>query len=153
MEISYIQKKLNKINIQLDISTLQQLKIGGFMSKVYSCNSNKGNLILHIITPVPEQVRQKTYQKIYALSKILKKHKEIATAKIYLFGTKQREYYFTVQKLLPGENMGDRIIERGEIINRYFKNNKKLLKPLEEVLIKLHSIKLSGYGFLQIKNG
>jgi thiamine kinase-like enzyme len=152
MEIDYVQKKLNKINIHLDAKTIQRLKTRGFMSKIYSCDSNKGNLILHIITPVPEQIRQKIYQKIRIVSDILEKSKKIISAKVYFSGITPKGHYFIVQKLLPGKNLGDRKIKKEEIINRYFRNNDKLIRLLEENLAKLHSIKLSGYGFLQVKN-
>jgi len=152
MEINYIQKKLSEINIQLDVSSLQKQKTKGFMSTIYSCSSNIGNLIIHLITPVAEQIRQKNYQKIYFVSKILEKYKEISTARVYCFGITPQKNYFTVQEFLPGKILGDRIIKKGTIINRYFKNGKKLLKSLEEELARLHLIKLSGYGFLQVKD-
>ena len=94
---SDIYRKLSKEGIFVIEKTLKKNKTQGFMSSVYMINSNKGELVLHTISPVPEWVRQRIWEKIYTVGEVLMKHKSIPSAQVLLSG-KSGDKFFIVQK-------------------------------------------------------
>ncbi len=153
MEIELISIKKKLVAEKIEINKIIEIESKGLMSKVFRTDSNLGRLIIHLSSPTKEQKKQQVYKKIFYLSRVLKQKKFIPSAKVYLTG-KIKGKIFLVQEYLKGEPLGDRVIKNGKIINCYLlKGKENYLKLLEEMIARLHIIKLPGYGFLKIEHG
>ena len=149
-----IEAQLRKKKIVLDRSSLRELPSKGFMSEVYCADSNKGMLIIHILTPVAEQRIQGTMQKIEAVAKLLERHPEIPAARVYCQGTLARNKSFSVQSLIEGKPMGKRIVVNGEIADTYYPSQKNRLPQVLRAIARIHSINVKGFGYFDpLKKG
>lgn len=134
--INEIDKELSKSNITIDKSSIKEISSHGMMSEIFSCKSNVGELIIHLVSANIEQRRQKTYLKIRYVSDFLK-HTKIPHAEVLLskyFGRK----YLIVQKRISG---------------KVPKNDNRISKKLYELLHEIHSIKTNDFGFIKKFHG
>lgn len=151
-ELLAIVGKLKRKGIHVDSKGFKLHKSQGLMSKVYIVRSNKGELVVHLINPIPEWIRQHIHKKIYGIGKLLLKYPNIPTAQIFLSGRVGKSY-FLVQEKLPGTPAGSRSISRTQVIDRWVTNRSKTSIKLQRIIAQSHTIRSHGYGWPVIKNG
>lgn len=150
----YISKELAKIGIAVSDGSFQKYQSGGVASDVYTAHSNKGKLIIHVKGSYEEQFRQRVHEKIYWISQLLKNHRDIPTAQVFLAGTLPSGKLFTVQEFIEGEPLGTRVFKEADIVDVIFAHKRDFfIREVQRFLGKFHEISLPGYGFLFVKNG
>lgn len=148
-----IFSQLGKLGIVISGSSLKKHKHQGFMSTVYTADSNRGELIIHVIKPVEEWVRQRIWEKLVGVNSLLLKRSEIPTSEFLLSGKIGNEY-FVVQKKLEGKPAGKRTLINDDVIDIWFSGKRKILIPqIQKILAKIHKIKLPGYGWPLVVKG
>lgn len=148
----HIRKELLKIGIKIDFDSVAKFPSAGIANEIYTAGSSRGKLIIHIST-LEEQKVQKVHEKVYWLSRFLQHHKAIPATHVLLAGMLSSSKCFTVQSFVKGEVLGDRIIKKGNFVNRYFFSDKTYQNQLQAVLANMHEIMSNGYGFLEARNG
>lgn len=149
-----ISKKLRKDGFEIDEKSIKKLTFQGFNSEVYCAFSNQGDLVFHALKLVDEQRRQKIYEKIVGVSKFLLDIKSIPNAEIVFVERIDNDKYVFVQKKLPGENLGQRVLRKEKIVDEFFYDNDELyLQHLNEILSNLHAIRFNKFGWLKIAEG
>lgn len=137
-----MEKYLKSLGI--DSSTLKPAQ-KGWMSDIYTATSTSGDVIVHKINPVPEQRRQLVHKKIEYVAGLLK-HLDIVP--MVLHAKEFQGYYIIVQEKMPGTLLGQRKIENNTIRDIYTKDS-KILSETEQYLRRIHSVKMTGFGFLK----
>jgi aminoglycoside phosphotransferase (APT) family kinase protein len=123
------------------------------MSIMATATSTRGVLAIHYNpTPVPEQTRQHVAYKINAITAYLRKYAEDVpvqeTIATHEFADSS---YYIVQTYLPGNRLGQRTIEDGQIVETYLieqANIPAVHAKVDRYTGRLHSLPMSGYGFL-----
>ncbi|HCU71050.1 MAG TPA: hypothetical protein DIC35_04875 [Candidatus Moranbacteria bacterium] len=148
--ISEIYSKLKKeAGIEIDQETFRKLTVQGFNSKVYTARTDK-EIIIHILNPVKEQIRQAISKKLVGVSKLIQEVPGIPVARFFYEGTLEDGRFIFVQEKLPGKNWGRRKIENGKIVDEFFTSgNEEYFTQLNKILATLHTIKFSRYGYLK----
>lgn len=153
IQFDSIAKTLEEKGITVDLKTLQKLETQGLMSTVYEVGSNKGELIIHIIDPLPEWERQKIWEKIRGVGDLLLKYKGLPTAPVYASG-ELPDGYFIVQKKLRGMPAGGRSLIKNKVSDLWTNGNANVLVPkIQKLVAESHSIRGRGFGPISIRNG
>ncbi len=148
-----IFSKLNKNGVVVVPASLKKHAHQGLMSSVYGVNSNRGQLIIHLIQPGAEWKRQRIWEKVSGIAHLLEKFPEIPTAEFVLQG-KIGNRYFLVQKRLPGKPAGKRLLVNNDVLDVWSGNRDKTYLPqLQKLIAKTHKIRRKGYGWPVVKNG
>lgn len=148
-----IQAKLREQGVMLNGAQPKPLESQGFMSKVFTLDSNEGKLILHLSDIQKEQKRQKTWEKINALGSLLEHFPEIPTAPVLCSGIGGKKYY-VVQYMLPGKPAGMRILRDGLFYDLRHTWSKSIAEDIERIVARINQIPLRGYGWIvQKKDG
>ncbi len=145
--------RLKKKGIVLKKNSLEKHHTAGFMSHVYFADSNRGKLVIHIHTIHQEQKRQKIWEKILVIGKLLDSFPELPTSSVVLSGTLGRDTYFIVQKFLPGRATGKRVLQKNLFIDIWEAWSKKLEQNIEETIARVHQIPVIGYGWIENRGG
>ena len=144
--------QLKQKNIQVDATSLKKHSCQGLMSRVYVVDSNQGNLIIHVIKPVQEWIRQKIWQKLLAIANLLSAFPDLPTARFFLAG-KIKSRYFLVQEKLPGRVAGRRLLNKSKVKDIWPRKNKDAYwRDLQRIIAGVHKIKRRGYGWPIVKN-
>ncbi|MDA2922640.1 hypothetical protein MYX07_05260 [Patescibacteria group bacterium AH-259-L07] len=140
-----VLRELKSRGITLAMSTLTKHKHQGLMSTVFTVQSNKGELIVHISKLVEEHRRNKVWEKFSGLAKLIKLHPEIPTAPI-LCAYHDDGIFVLVQKMLDGDPAGERILKKGVFIDEWHAD-KILVRQVLKALAAVHAIQLEKFGW------
>lgn len=152
-EFKAIFAKLKAQGIIVDPSKLQKHKHQGLMSTVYTVDSNRGELVVHLIRPASEWLRQRIWEKLLGIGNVLTHYPELPVAPVFISG-KLGGTYFLVQKRLPGTPAGKRAISGTDVVDTWVGNSSKVLVPqIQKLLGKTHAIPCHGYGLLVLQKG
>jgi hypothetical protein len=136
-----------------DASKLKKHKYQGLMSTVYTVGSNRGELVVHLIRPAPEWLRQRIWEKLLGIGNVLTQYPELPVAPVFISG-KLGGTYFLVQKRLPGTPAGTRAISGTDVVDMWVGNSSGVLVPqIQKLLGKTHAVPCHGYGILQLQKG
>ena len=145
--------QLKRRGIFVDIPSLKKHKHQGLMSTVYTMDSSQGELVVHVIKPTEEWVRQRIWEKLMGVGNLLSKFPEIPTSKFLLNG-KLGNKYFVVQKKLEGKPAGKRTLIYDAVVDVWLGKKAEIYIPqIQKIVARVHKIKLSGYGWLQVTEG
>ncbi len=145
--LSEVFSRLATQGIHADKSSLRMHHSQGFMSSVYTLSSDRGNLILHVVSPISEHVRNETWRKLVFLGKFLTIHQQIPSAEV-LLGERIGEKYFIVQQMLDGEPAGTRDLNGLNVIDRWNSPEaNQYIQQIQEILASLHTIPVQGAGW------
>ena len=148
-----IFSKLKRQDIFVDASSLKKHKHQGFMSTVHTVDSNKGTLVIHVIQPTQEWVRQRIWEKLIGVGNLLSKFREIPTSE-FLFNGKIGSKYFVVQKKLEGKPAGKRTLINDTVVDIWFGKKAKIYIPqIQKIVARIHKIKRRGYGWPRAIDG
>ncbi|MFZ2188634.1 MAG: phosphotransferase [Candidatus Moraniibacteriota bacterium] len=142
--------KLKKeAGLDINESTVDKLSMQGFNSEVYMARADKG-IIIHILKPAEEQIRQNINRKLMGVSKLIKSFIEIPSAEFFYEETLEDGRFIFVQEMLPGKNWGRRKLEDDKIVDEFYPpENKRYFEQLNTILVNLHKIKFTKYGWLK----
>ncbi len=140
---------LTEKGIIIDPTTFVPFEKQGFNSTVGTIESKQGELVVHISTPKPEHVRQKIWEKIEGVSRLLKEHPgipgvDVLFAERFVDGT-----VVLVSKMIVGEPLGERVVEEGKIVDRVYDESKEVPEQVERLVAKIHRLAVHGYGWPQ----
>ncbi len=151
-EFEILYNELKKKRILVDKESLRKHVSQGFMSVVYVIHSNKGDLILHSISPVQEWKKQKIWEKLKGVADILNKYNKIPTSEIF-FSKKIGNRYFLAQRKLRGQQAGKRLLTKRGVKDLWIGDKANTLIPeIMEIAADIHKINCKGYGWPILKN-
>lgn len=75
----------------------------GLMSTVHTVRSNQGELVVHIISPAQEWIRQRIWEKLPAAASLLENYPEIPSAVFIAAGDKDLVVYKVLRDMLARE--------------------------------------------------
>lgn|GEM_PF-1569034 len=157
IDADYIIGELVRRGFEVRKDSFSELPSKGVAGKVYMAESDRGKIIIHIKGFFEEQFIQKVNEKIYEVSKVLEKYPDIPTARVFLAGTLPNGKLYTVQEYIEGKPLGERIFKESDegqdIADIIFPGYELLARDAQRFLGKFHEIKISGYGFLTVKDG
>lgn len=145
--LSMIADALSTKGIILNDTRPQPFGSQGFMSKVFSLDSNKGKLILHLSELHREQRRQKIWEKVDLLSTLLGDFPQIPTAQVLCSGVVGKKYYI-VQNMLRGQPAGARTLKHGLFVDVRQHWSKDIEREVEQIVARINQIPLNGYGWI-----
>jgi aminoglycoside phosphotransferase (APT) family kinase protein len=152
-EFEIIKTKLQEEGVLIDEQTLQKNVDQGFMSTVYMVESDQGELVIHIIKPASEWVRQRIWEKLRGVGDILKNYSDLPVSPVFLSGEIE-DKYFLVQKKLSGKPAGKRGISTTEVVDNWNDDASQFFVPqIQRLLAVVHSLPCEGYGMPVLQNG
>jgi thiamine kinase-like enzyme len=141
-----IFKNLSARGISVLPETLKKHKYQGWMSSVFTVESKRGLLIIHLVRPVKEHQRNKIWDKFKGLSKILSSHLEIPAAKI-LYSGLVCNLFVIVQFFIHGSRAGKRVLNETVISDKWYINKADTVPNILRALASIHKIKPRGFGW------
>jgi aminoglycoside phosphotransferase (APT) family kinase protein len=142
-----ISAELHERGVLLGGTQPKPLESQGFMSRVFTLDSNKGKLILHLSETHEEQKRQKIWEKISGLASLLDGFPDIPTAPVLCAGTEGNKHYI-VQRMLPGVPAGARTLDHGLFRDVHHTWSPEIEADLEGIVARINQIPLDGYGWI-----
>src|SRR3989338_4175654 len=103
IDVANIELKLRKLGIVLDKESIQIHSEQGKVNKVYTANSNKGRLIIHVGKYSDPHVQLQKARRIFGLSQFLSDHPQIPTARVLTYGRDSEGNSMVVQELIEGK--------------------------------------------------
>ncbi len=147
-----IDRSLTKNGIRADINLIKRHQSQGLMSKVFILDSSIGKLIVHINELSEEQRRQKIWQKISAIGKLLERYSQIPASKIIAADIVDSKHYFIIQTMLTGRVAGARTLKNREIVDIWFMPRDKIEIQIISTIKKINSVNIPGAGWLVVRN-
>ncbi|OGI26199.1 MAG: hypothetical protein A3J76_01255 [Candidatus Moranbacteria bacterium RBG_13_45_13] len=144
-------RNLSKQGICALPQTLKKHTHQGWMSSVYTVESNKGKLIIHLIKPVKEHQKNRIWNKFYGLSRILSSQPGIPTPKILYSGLVGKTFVLA-QFFVSGNRAGRRILKRTIISDKWEASKKDIMPNIFHALAGIHKIHLEGFGWPILRN-
>ncbi|MES2225729.1 MAG: phosphotransferase [Patescibacteria group bacterium] len=140
-----------KEGLDIDASTLAPLDSAGFMSRVLTARSDKGEVVITIVAqPVPEQLYQGGGEKILKVGRLLAGVPQIPH--IYLTGPLPNKGYFIVQERKPGTPLGRRVYSGGTFVDEFLvEDPQRLVEELEEVILQIHEHRFTSFGYIDLQ--
>lgn len=152
--LTIIKEASKEKDLGIELDSIRKIAQKGFNSEVYQAASSVGKIVIHILKPVPEQIRQKVDRKVDGVARLLDPIEEIPNASFLLTRTLPDGRYLFVQKKLPGSNLGQRKLEGDTIVDEFFVDNKAgVIRELNQILVRKHQIRFSKFGWLQAERG
>jgi hypothetical protein len=143
---------LEEIGVVVNRPSLSKHEYQGFMSTVYSVESDQGELIIHAVERGKEWSRQRVWEKLDGVSKLLERYPGIPAPKLIL-SEKVGDIYFLVQKKLPGEPAGKRLLIKDKIVDKWSGKKSKHVTDVQKILARVHKIARKGYGWPAVADG
>ena len=147
---SELKERLLKEHIPIVQASLKEFPSKGFMSRIFSARSDRGAIIIHVSSPVDEQLLQRNPEKMRLVGKVLEQYSEIPSARVYAAGQLSGGRTFTVQSLIEGSPLGDRVLEGNRIVDRVLYQKKDLLPDLLRILARIHSVRVRRFGYFDL---
>jgi thiamine kinase-like enzyme len=147
-----IFKILSRKGISVFTETLKKHKHQGWMSSVFTVESDNGTLMIHLINPIREHQRNKLWDKFHGLSNVLSAHPKIPTSKIVcskLIG----KVFVIVQLFITGKRAGVRVLNKTVISDKWIAKKGNIVPGVLNILASIHAIHLNGFGCPVLKNG
>lgn len=141
IDLKAIKKQLNRLGIFVDEGSLKLHFEQGLVNEVYTVNSNKGNLIIHIGKASKNKIQLQKAKRIFALSEFLKKNPKIPSVEVITFGKDSKGRVFVVQNFVEGKRLSE------------IKDKVKHLKQLAGIVAQIHQINIEKGGYLKFKSG
>lgn len=141
-----IFKNLSKKGIFVLAETLKNHKYQGWMSDVFLVESNKGLLIIHLISPVKEHQLNRVWDKFCGLSKMLPLYPNIPAPHILYSGLIGKTFVLT-QNFVFGARAGKRVLKGTVISDRWQAKKGNILPNVLAALADIHKIHLEGFGW------
>lgn len=138
--------QLHTRNIKITRDLIKEHEHQGFMSTVYTAESNIGKLIVQITKLLAEHENNKAWEKFQGLGTILAAHPEIPTSKIlyadYIDGS-----CVIAQTFLEGERAGERVLEEMKIIDEWHADESDALPKVLKALAATNAVTLDSFGW------
>ena len=134
-------------DVRIEEASLKLHHSAGFMSKVFVADSNVGRVIIHVGKVNSEQKRQKIWEKIEVVGKVLHSFKIISAAEILATGFLE-DTYIIIQRFIEGHNAGERVLKNSIIGDEWRNWSEELEQDFERHLAYIHEIPLEGYGWI-----
>jgi aminoglycoside phosphotransferase (APT) family kinase protein len=145
--VATILPKLQAQGIKLEAGSITKHHTQGFISTVYTADSDQGKLIVQVVYPIREQVRLRMWEKFHGISNLVKKNPDIPAAEVLLV-ERLGDSYVLVQKMLPGKSAGRRTIDGSRVADEWFVDLAQYAPQIENILAAIHQIPIKGYGWL-----
>ena len=145
-EFKIVYDELKRKGILVAANTIRKYQYQGWMSTVFTVESNIGLLIILVSQLIKEHRRNKVWEKFSVLANLFKLHPEIPTAEIYSAGLKG-EVFILVQSFLNGSRAGKRVLNKNVIIDEWRADREVVIKQLLTVVAKIHKVKIEGFGW------
>ena len=125
-----IANKLKKIEVFIDSNSIRLYPEQGRVNEVYTCNSNKGKLIIQVGRHSDIIIQWHKVKRIYWLSNYLLEYTEIPIPEILTYGKEKYGKPFIIQMFIHGKKMSKIRYKRDYLIGH------------ARILAKIHQIHL-----------
>lgn len=141
--------KLQNRNISITAESVEKHRYQGFMSTVYTADSSRGKIVIHVADLVEPHVRDKVWEKFEGLASLLASHPEIPTPK-FLYSDYADGKLILVQEFSEGERAGMRTLHDSGISDEWHADQDKVFPAIIEVMAKVHAVEMEGFGWPNI---
>ena len=141
-----MEEYLESLDLGINPTTLRPMGEKGWMSDIYTARADIGEVVIHRISPVDEQRRQRIHEKLMYVSRLLDTFSLVPKV---IHAEEVDGYYVIVQERLPGTPLGKREVRDGRIVDEYPEGSDQILTDVEKHLRIMHGIKMQGFGFLE----
>lgn len=145
-------KKLKNNGVNIPVGSIKKYKHQGWMSSVFTADSNVGPLIIHEVNLVAEHQKNKVWEKFSGLAEVLKRNPQIPTSKIFYSGLINNSFLL-VQNFIPGDVCGKRILDKKNFHDEWILDQKFIVPKILSALALLHKIDLKGFGWPVLIDG
>ena len=149
--LDFLLEQLKRKGIFISAKTIKKHQYQGWMSIVFTADSNIGPLIIHLVRLVEEHKRNKVWEKFSGLAKIFAHNPEVPTARILYAGIIE-DTFALVQNYLTGVPAGKRILEKNVISDVWQANKNITVQKILYALTKIHKMQLKGFGWPVLAN-
>jgi thiamine kinase-like enzyme len=149
--LNSIAKELKDKGIIINIDTVKPYKYQGWMSSVFTAESNIGTLIIHLANLVEEHKLNKVWEKFSGLSALLTAHPEIPTSTIQ-YVTFLKGKLILVQNFICGNPCGKRILSQGIFSDQWNFEQQDIRKKILITLAHIHNLHLDDFGWPTLKD-
>ena len=140
VNIEELRRKLLKKQVDIYPQTLKVHGRQGNINQVFTIESNKGKLLLHISKHHAKVLQYEKAKRIFYLSRFLSKHPQIPVPEVLDFGKDSYGNVYTIQIFVEGEGYSQ---EKGRDSH---------LRHLAQIIAQLHQIEMPGAGYIIYKN-
>ncbi len=137
--------------IVVDPNTAKVHDNQGWMSTVFTVQSNRGKLIVHEADLVSEHMRHEVWDKFAGIAAILAAHPEIPAPAMHFTGFVDGKLML-VQDYKEGVPAGKRFMKDGVITDEWSADKLETAKRILTALASVHKIGLQGFGWPILKD-